>query len=73
MRQGRIRLKLSNPTEVRRTLSRVANMVINGEIDTKTANAVILACNAILGAIRIDEQGQKINEIEKLLDDNSFA
>ena len=48
-------------------------MVINGEIDTKTANAVILACNAILGAIRTDEQGQKINEIEKLLDDNSFA
>ena len=64
---GKIRLRLSIPTEVRRTLARVANMVVNDEIDTKTANTIILACNAILGAIRTDEQQRKIEELEVML------
>lgn len=63
----KVRLRLSTPTEVRRTLARVANMTVNGEIDTKTANTIILACNAILGAIRIDEQQRKIEELEVML------
>lgn len=62
-----MRLRLSNPQDVRRTLARVANMTANGEMDTKTANTIILACNAILGAIRTDEQQKKIDEVEKLL------
>ncbi|MDO4312383.1 MAG: hypothetical protein Q4C52_04810 [Eubacteriales bacterium] len=62
-----IRLRLSSPTEVRRALARVANMAVNGEIDTKTANTIILACNAILGAIRTDEQSKRIEELERLL------
>lgn len=45
----------------------MANMVINDEIDTKTANTIILACNAILGAIRTDEQQRKIEELEVML------
>lgn len=64
-----IRLRMGTPTEVRRTLARVANMVINDEIDVKKANAVILACNAILGAIRTDEQEKKIDELQKLLEE----
>lgn len=64
-----IRLRMGTPTEVRRTLARVANMVINDEIDVKKANAVILACNAILGAIRTDEQQKKIDELQKLLEE----
>lgn len=64
---AKVRLRLSTPTEVRRTLARVANMVVNGEIDTKTANTIILACNAILGAIRTDEQQRKIEELEVML------
>ena len=63
----KVRLRLSTPTEVRRTLARVANMVVNDEIDTKTANTIILACNAILGAIRTDEQQRKIEELEVML------
>lgn len=61
------RLKLSSPSDVRKSLSRVANMVINGEIDTKEANSIILACNAILGAIRVDEQQKKIDELEEMM------
>lgn len=62
-----VRLRLKTPTEIRRSLAKVANMAVNGEMDTKTANTVILACNAILGAIRTDEQQKKIDELEVLL------
>ncbi|MEG1426604.1 MAG: hypothetical protein RSC76_02825 [Oscillospiraceae bacterium] len=61
------RLKLSSPAEVRRALSRVANMVINGEIEAKEANAIIYACNSVLGAIRIDEQEKRLDELERLM------
>lgn len=65
----KIRLKTRTATEVRRTLSRVMNMVANGEIDNKTANTIILGCNAVLAAIRSDEQQKKIDELERLLNE----
>ena len=64
---AQIRLKTKTPTEVRRTLSRVMNMVANGRMDNKTANTIILGCNAVLSAIRTDEQQRKINELENIL------
>ena len=64
---AQIRLKTRTATEVRRTLSRVMNMVANGEMDNKTANTIILGCNAVLSAIRTDDQQRKIDELEKLL------
>lgn len=63
------RLRMGTPTEVRRTLARVANMALNNEIDTKTANTIILACNAVLSAIRTDEQQKKIDQLEELLNE----
>lgn len=63
-------IKLSNPSEVRKALSRIANMVLNGELDPKAANSIILACNAILSGIRTDEQEKKIKELEQILNDN---
>lgn len=62
-------LKLDTPQAVRKALSRVANMVLNGELDTKTANSIILACNAILSGIRTDEQDKKIAELEQILNE----
>lgn len=64
----RIRLRLDSPYNIRKSLSKVANMVANGEIPTGQANAIILACNAILGCIRTDEQEKKIRELQELLD-----
>lgn len=64
---AQIRLKTKTATEVRRTLSRVMNMVANGEMDNKTANTIILGCNAVLSAIRTDEQQRKIDELERIL------
>ena len=66
-----IRLRMRTTTEIKRTLARVANMALNGEIDTKVANTVILACNAILGAIKTDEQQKKIDELEELLNETN--
>lgn len=62
-----MKLRFSNPQEVRRSLAKVANMVLNEEIEPKKANTIILACNAILGAMRIDEQQRKIEELETIL------
>lgn len=65
-------LKLSTPTEIRRALSRIANMVLNGEIDPKAANTIILACNAILGGIKTVEHEKKLLELEQLLNERRF-
>ena len=67
-----IRLRMGTPAEIRRTLARVANMALNNEIDTKTANTIILACNAVLSAIRTDEQQKKIDKLEELLNEVKF-
>ncbi len=63
------RLKLSTATEVRRALNRVANMVLNGEIEAKDANAIMYACNITLAAIRIDEQEKRLQELESLINE----
>lgn len=61
------RLKLTTPREVRRSLNRIANMVLNGELEAKDANAIMYACNIVLSAIRVDEQQQKLEELEALV------
>lgn len=63
-----IRLKTGTPTEIKRTLSRVINMTANGKMDVKTANTIILGCNAVLSSIRTDEQQKKIAELEKMIE-----
>lgn len=61
------RLKLSTPSEVRKALNRIANMILNGQIDPKSANAIIYACNVVLGAIRTDEQEKRLDELTAIL------
>lgn len=61
------RLRLSTPTEVRRTLGKIANLVYNGELDIKIANSLTVTCNAILNSIRLDDQQKRIEEIERIL------
>lgn len=48
-------------------MNRIANMLLNGDIDSKTANAILYACNVCLGAIRVDDQQAKLNELERLV------
>lgn len=63
------RLKMSSSREVRRTVNRINNMLLNGEIDPKTANALLYGCNVCLGAIRVDEQQTKLDELERLVEE----
>lgn len=65
----KIRLRLSTPNDVRRTLARVTNMIANNEIDTKKANTIIYSCNSILNSIRVDEQEKRISELEEYIND----
>lgn len=60
-------LKLSTPEEIRRSISRIANMILNEEIDPLTAKAMIYACNSALTAVRTDEYKRKVEELETLL------
>lgn len=61
------RLKMTTSREVRRTVNRIANMLLNGEIDHKTANAILYGCNVCLGAIRVDDQQAKLDELEQMV------
>lgn len=63
------RLKMSNSQEVRRAVNRIANMLLNREIDPKTANAILYAANVTLGAIRTDEQQRKLDELEQFVEE----
>lgn len=63
------RLKMSTPREIRRTINRISNMLLNGELDPKTANAILYGCNVCLGAIRTDEQQTRLDELEKLVEE----
>ena len=65
----KLRLKTRTATDIRRALSRVNNMLLNGEIEPKTANAIIYSCNSILTSIRVDEQERKIDELERMLNE----
>ena len=58
---------MSSSKDVRRTVNRIANMLLNSEIDHKTANSILYACNVCLGAIRTDEQEKKLDELERMV------
>ena len=60
-------LKLSTPAEIRKAISRVANMVLNEEIDAMTGKALIYACNSALSAVRTDEYKRKVEELEAMM------
>lgn len=66
-------LKLRTHDEVRRSMTRVANMLLNDEIEPKKANALIYAGNAVLNSIRTDEYEKKIKALEVLLYKNGIS
>ena len=63
------RLKMGTSKDVRQSVNRVVNMLLNGEIDAKTANAILYGANVTLGAIRTDEQQKKLDELEQLVEE----
>ncbi len=48
-------------------------MLLNGEIDAKTANALLYSYNVIAGIIRIDEQEKKLNELKQAVKELEYG
>lgn len=63
------RIKMSTAREARQAANRIANMLLNREIDSKTANAILYAINVTLGSIRVDEQQRKLDELEQMVEE----
>lgn len=59
------RLKMSTANEIRRSINRISNMLLNGDIEPKAANAILYGCNIALGAIRVDEQQVLLDDLER--------
>ena len=68
--EKKLRLRLNTPSDIRRTLARITNMIANNEIDTKKANTIIYSCNSILNSIRVDELEKQVQDLEDLINDN---
>ena len=68
-KEKKIRLKLSTPSDIRKTLSKITNMIINNEIDSKKANTIIYSCNSILNSIRTDELEKQLQKMEEFIND----
>lgn len=62
------RLNFSNPQAVKKSLISVANGVLSGEIDGKTANVIAYIAQTILQSIRVDEQQKQLDEQKKQLE-----
>lgn len=62
-------LKLSTPADIRRSITRIGNMILNGEIDPKRGNSLLYACNSALNVVKTTELEGKLNELEKLLNE----
>ena len=60
-------LKLSTPADIRRSIARVGNMILNGEIDPKRGNSIIYVCNSVLNVIKVSEMQTKLDELEALV------
>ena len=54
-----IRLRWNSATQVRRSLSKVCNMLANNQISPKTANSIYANANLILRAIELEQQNNK--------------
>ena len=63
------KLSWSNAREVRRSLAAINNMLLNDKIESDRARAIVYTANAILQAIRIDEQEKQIEELREMLED----
>lgn len=62
------RLKIGTASQARRAANRIANLVLNGELDPKAANTILYSINVVLGSIRADEQNARIETLEKQID-----
>lgn len=64
--KSKIRLRFTDNKEIKRSLNRVANMVVNGELDPQRASAIATLCNTMLKAekqLELEKQMEELLEI----------
>ena len=70
--KSKIRLRFTDNREIRRSLNRVANMVVNGELDPQRASAIATLCNTMLKAekqLELEKDMQDVmNIVSEILD-----
>lgn len=55
----KIKLRWNTPTEVRRSLAKINNMVANCELPAKEANAIFYSANLVLKALEMEAAAGK--------------
>lgn len=50
----KIKLRWDSPRAVRRSLAKVNNLVVNGELPAKSANAIFYSANLVLKALEME-------------------
>lgn len=63
------KLKFNTASDIRKSLTKINNMLLNEQLDPKIANAITTACNTILGSLKYDEQEKKLQELEQLINE----
>lgn len=64
-----MRLQLDTPENCRKSLSTLANAVVNKKLEPREANSAAYIINIALSAIRTDVQEARIQEIENQLEE----
>ena len=62
------KLKFSNTKEIKSSLSKVANMVVNGELKHYDASCIATICNSSLKAEQQLETEKQIEELKELVE-----
>lgn len=62
------KLKFSNTKEIKKSLSKVANLVINKKLKHYDASAIATICNTILKAEKQLETEKEIEELRELIE-----
>ncbi len=55
----KIKLRWNTPTEVRRSLAKINNLVVNCELPAKEANAIFYSANLVLKALEMEAADRK--------------
>ncbi|WP_347059097.1 hypothetical protein [Intestinibacter bartlettii] len=67
--KSKIRLRFTDNREIRRSLNRVANMVVNGELDPQRASAIATLCNTMLKAEKQLEYEKQLEELLSIVEE----
>lgn len=65
--QQQIELPMNTAAEIKQTIRLIAEMVINGQLDSRRASTLNALCNTALSSIRTDEQQKEIEELRETM------